>query len=187
MRGGRDLPAAGPWINALVRALCGRWDSNPQAFRHWDLNPARLPVSPRPRGSFTAGYRAPTGHSALAVPFGGGACSIERPATGEVVRCSLPECSHPRRSPPRSRRCWSYPRPGPVCWNGAVSIGDSRAQPAHSWHLNVPMLHCPVDPPDCPEPPPELEAGGGGGGGGATAGPRYQSPSPPTAYGCWGP
>ena len=27
---------------------CGRRDSNPHVFRHWNLNPARLPVPPRP-------------------------------------------------------------------------------------------------------------------------------------------
>src|SRR5690242_14743600 len=30
-------------------AWCGRRDSNPHNFRHWNLNPARLPVPPRPR------------------------------------------------------------------------------------------------------------------------------------------
>ena len=29
--------------------MCGRWDSNPHAFRHRNLNPACLPVSPLPR------------------------------------------------------------------------------------------------------------------------------------------
>ena len=28
---------------------CGRRDSNPHDFRHWNLNPARLPIPPRPR------------------------------------------------------------------------------------------------------------------------------------------
>src|SRR3984885_9308951 len=27
---------------------CGRRDSNPHNFRHWNLNPARLPIPPRP-------------------------------------------------------------------------------------------------------------------------------------------
>src|SRR5437879_1209111 len=30
-------------------AWCGRRDSSPHNFRHWNLNPARLPVPPRPR------------------------------------------------------------------------------------------------------------------------------------------
>src|SRR4051812_48513848 len=30
-------------------AWCGRRDSNPHNFRHWNLNPARLPIPPRPR------------------------------------------------------------------------------------------------------------------------------------------
>src|SRR5512142_521561 len=30
---------------------CGRRDLNPHDFRHWNLNPARLPVPPRPRPS----------------------------------------------------------------------------------------------------------------------------------------
>src|SRR4051812_7088594 len=29
---------------------CGRRDSNPHIFRYWNLNPARLPIPPRPRG-----------------------------------------------------------------------------------------------------------------------------------------
>ena len=33
----------------LSSAWCGRRDSNPHNFRHWNLNPARLPVPPRPR------------------------------------------------------------------------------------------------------------------------------------------
>ena len=32
------------------REWCGRRDLNPHDLRHWNLNPARLPVSPRPRG-----------------------------------------------------------------------------------------------------------------------------------------
>src|SRR5215510_5476342 len=28
---------------------CGRRDSNPHDFRHWNLNPARLPIPPRPQ------------------------------------------------------------------------------------------------------------------------------------------
>src|SRR6201993_4199806 len=30
------------------RAWCGRRNSTPHNFRHWNLNPARLPVPPRP-------------------------------------------------------------------------------------------------------------------------------------------
>ena len=51
---------------ALVRAMqrcrrpwCGRRGSNPHDFRHWNLNPARLPVPPRPRGRGAA--RPPPG------------------------------------------------------------------------------------------------------------------------------
>src|SRR4051812_18251547 len=33
------------------RAWCGRRDSNPHNFRHWNLNPARLPVPPRPQAA----------------------------------------------------------------------------------------------------------------------------------------
>ncbi len=32
---------------------CGRRDSNPHDFRHWNLNPARLPIPPRPQGATT--------------------------------------------------------------------------------------------------------------------------------------
>jgi hypothetical protein len=33
-----------------ARKWCGRRDSNPHIFRYWNLNPARLPIPPRPRG-----------------------------------------------------------------------------------------------------------------------------------------
>jgi hypothetical protein len=33
----------------LFSKWCGRRDSNPHDFRHGNLNPARLPVPPRPR------------------------------------------------------------------------------------------------------------------------------------------
>ncbi len=39
-------------FSAQTRAhWCGRRDSNPHNFRHWNLNPARLPVPPRPRSA----------------------------------------------------------------------------------------------------------------------------------------
>ncbi|CAN1721851.1 protein of unknown function [Hyphomicrobium sp. 1Nfss2.1] len=33
----------------IAKAWCGRRDLNPHALRHWNLNPARLPIPPRPR------------------------------------------------------------------------------------------------------------------------------------------
>src|SRR5262245_42790461 len=33
-------------------AWCGRRDSNPHDLRHWNLNPARLPIPPRPPATF---------------------------------------------------------------------------------------------------------------------------------------
>ena len=36
--------------NSLRQVWCGQWDSNPQALRHWNLNPARMPIPPCPRG-----------------------------------------------------------------------------------------------------------------------------------------
>ena len=36
-------------MQTLMSAWCGRRDSNPHNFRHWNLNPARLPIPPRPR------------------------------------------------------------------------------------------------------------------------------------------
>src|SRR5689334_12504312 len=44
-------------------AWCGRRDLNPHDFRHGNLNPARLPIPPRPRG-------AVTGQSCAAIPAG---------------------------------------------------------------------------------------------------------------------
>src|SRR5262245_66303596 len=46
-------PGAGKRIRPLRSRLpsywCGRRDSNPHDFRHWNLNPARLPIPPRPQ------------------------------------------------------------------------------------------------------------------------------------------
>jgi hypothetical protein len=33
---------------------CGRRDSNPHGLPHWNLNPARLPVPPRPQAATVA-------------------------------------------------------------------------------------------------------------------------------------
>jgi hypothetical protein len=35
-------------VRRTVSPWCGRRDSNPHNFRHWNLNPARLPIPPRP-------------------------------------------------------------------------------------------------------------------------------------------
>ena len=45
----------------LESAWCGRRDSNPHNFRHWNLNPARLPVPPRPLNSIMSGRDAAGG------------------------------------------------------------------------------------------------------------------------------
>src|SRR5664279_770891 len=42
-----------------LSAWCGRRDSNPHDFRHGNLNPARLPVPPRPLRAIAAGLNAP--------------------------------------------------------------------------------------------------------------------------------
>src|ERR1700709_270794 len=47
--------------NRHVSAWCGRRDSNPHNFRHWNLNPARLPVPPRPLTSIMSGRDAAGG------------------------------------------------------------------------------------------------------------------------------
>src|SRR5262249_60927582 len=39
---------------AFVSAWCGRRDLNPHDSRHGNLNPARLPVPPRPQGAPSA-------------------------------------------------------------------------------------------------------------------------------------
>lgn len=39
-------------------ALCGRWDLNPHARRHRNLNPACLPISPLPRGVLSLSGRS---------------------------------------------------------------------------------------------------------------------------------
>src|SRR2546421_5752422 len=58
-----------------VSAWCGRRDSNPHNFRHWNLNPARLPVPPRPLiGSYPAAMREHAAEKCEAV-FGRPSCS----------------------------------------------------------------------------------------------------------------
>src|SRR5262249_3928182 len=44
---GTELRGSDPIL--AVRQWCGRRDSNPHDLRHRNLNPARLPVPPRPR------------------------------------------------------------------------------------------------------------------------------------------
>src|SRR5437899_7862214 len=53
---GRDRVEAG-----TVAAWCGRRASNPHDFRHGNLNPARLPIPPRPQGHLSRARRARTG------------------------------------------------------------------------------------------------------------------------------
>src|ERR1700722_6679302 len=38
-----------PIIIGNTAPWCGRRDLNPHVLRHWNLNPARLPIPPRPR------------------------------------------------------------------------------------------------------------------------------------------
>ena len=54
-RGDPCLARAGTSLAQLPRARwCGRRDSNPHDLRHRNLNPARLPVPPRPRAGCAA-------------------------------------------------------------------------------------------------------------------------------------
>src|ERR1700722_422582 len=83
------------------RAWCGRRDLNPHDFRHWNLNPARLPIPPRPlwaaldasrtaerRGLYQAGRQAARKKAARRVrpvfEYKG------RPLTPESVRAPSP-------------------------------------------------------------------------------------------------
>jgi hypothetical protein len=52
---------------------CGRRDLNPHDLRHWNLNPARLPIPPRPLRSFgvTLIARIANTASTLAITFDG--------------------------------------------------------------------------------------------------------------------
>src|SRR5262252_10397809 len=45
----RGAAAAEGIVPSKPRAWCGRRDSNPHDFRHGNLNPARLPIPPRPQ------------------------------------------------------------------------------------------------------------------------------------------
>src|SRR3569623_1901140 len=48
----RSLENNGVAMSRLARRdWCGRRDSNPHILRYWNLNPARLPVPPRPHGT----------------------------------------------------------------------------------------------------------------------------------------
>ena len=44
------MPMLSNPLGASACAWCARRESNPHVFRHWNLNPARLPVPPRARG-----------------------------------------------------------------------------------------------------------------------------------------
>ena len=48
----RGVSGWGVWrfIARHSRSWCGRGDSNPHGLPHWNLNPARLPIPPRPHG-----------------------------------------------------------------------------------------------------------------------------------------
>ena len=37
-----------PLKTAIITIWCGQRDSNSHALRRWNLNPVRLPISPRP-------------------------------------------------------------------------------------------------------------------------------------------
>ena len=41
------------YTRVLSCKWCGRRDLNSYAFRHWNLNPARLPIPPRPQASYS--------------------------------------------------------------------------------------------------------------------------------------
>src|SRR3546814_6441570 len=44
-----SCPPCGGLFRACYLGWCGRWESNPHSLRNGILNPARLPISPRPR------------------------------------------------------------------------------------------------------------------------------------------
>ena len=44
-----SCPPIGGHIGACYLGWCGRWESNPHSLRNGILNPARLPIPPRPR------------------------------------------------------------------------------------------------------------------------------------------
>ena len=46
-RGVNSKPRAAPFLGQ-PQFWCGRRDLNPHDLRHWNLNPARLPIPPRP-------------------------------------------------------------------------------------------------------------------------------------------
>ncbi len=45
----RLQPSCGRLFRACYHEWCGRWESNPHSLRNGILNPARLPIPPRPR------------------------------------------------------------------------------------------------------------------------------------------
>src|SRR5581483_4604754 len=67
---------------------CGRRDSNPHDFRHWNLNPARLPVPPRPP---TRDHPMALALQALANFVGKGQGAWHRPRRQLGSRC--PACT----------------------------------------------------------------------------------------------
>jgi hypothetical protein len=49
----RDFKSLASTSFATSAQWCGRRESNPRALRHWNLNPALLPIPPRPHASDT--------------------------------------------------------------------------------------------------------------------------------------
>ena len=53
-----QAPPCGELIGPCYHSWCGRWESNPHSLRNGILNPARLPIPPRPRTCHEALSRA---------------------------------------------------------------------------------------------------------------------------------
>ena len=81
---------------------CGRRDSNPHNFRHWNLNPARLPIPPRPQRESIRLGRDTTGGALIT-------CAVVRQQTMSY-----------RSKTPNVRR-WTYrTENGPHQWPAGV-------------------------------------------------------------------
>ena len=118
---------------------CGRRDSNPHNFRHWNLNPARLPIPPRPQedkkrsikvGRHAAGgvYHEPSLRSNFL--FASAACHIMR----KMVRINGHGRSHFSTEPPRGdggtgRQRFSVAGPGCPCRTGLPAGASLQGRP----------------------------------------------------------
>ena len=102
---------------------CGRRDSNPHIFRYWNLNPARLPIPPRPRGRLKAGR-----------PITGLVLWATRQGWQPTPQAGVPEHEerlHATRSAGPRKVATTTPGADPTESTGRAAARDTSALPGH--------------------------------------------------------